>query len=231
MVENSRVVCIIILQTSAVLSITVLQYGFFSFCSVQYCSFFRSGAVSVNAHDYFSEGLGLNLVSNVNCSGTETEILDCAHITATRADTCDTAGVVCQGMLYNNYYNKRIITLISLCSLFCLIILFYITIHDVYALYMYMYTIVCLSSPPLFYADPSTEMANCSTGEVRLVGSGDGDEGRLEVCVNNAWGTVCSDGFDSSDAAVACEALGGFDGSGQSLYVYCNFFSQYMLLY
>ena len=94
--------------------------------------------------------------------------------------------------------------------------LFYITIHDVYALYMYMYTIMCVSSLPLFYADPSTEMANCSTGEVRLVGSGDGDEGRLEVCVNNAWGTVCSDGFGSSDAAVACEALGGFDGSGQS---------------
>ena len=61
---------------------------------------FRSGAVSVNADEYFSEGLGLNLVSNVNCSGTETEILDCAHITATRAYTCDTAGVVCQGTYY-----------------------------------------------------------------------------------------------------------------------------------
>ena len=54
----------------------------------------------MNAHDYFSEGLGPNLVSNVNCSGTETEILDCAHITDTRGYTCDTAGVVCQGMLY-----------------------------------------------------------------------------------------------------------------------------------
>ena len=50
---------------------------------------------------------------------------------------------------------------------------------------------------------------------MRLVGNDDGDEGRLEVCVNGAWGTVCSDEFDSSDAAVACEALGGFNGSGK----------------
>ena len=33
--------------------------------------------------------------------------------------------------------------------------------------------------------------------------------------MNAAWGTVCSDEFDSSDAAVACEALGGFNGSGK----------------
>ena len=64
-----------------------------------YCCFI-SGAVSVTAHEYFSEGLGPNLVSNVNCSGTETEILDCAHITDTRGYTCDTAGVVCQGIHY-----------------------------------------------------------------------------------------------------------------------------------
>ena len=50
---------------------------------------------------------------------------------------------------------------------------------------------------------------------MRLVGSGDGDEGRLEVCVNKAWGTVCSDGFDATDASVACGAIEGFNGSGK----------------
>ena len=50
---------------------------------------------------------------------------------------------------------------------------------------------------------------------MRLLGSDNGDEGRLEVCVNSAWGTVCSGEFDSSDAAVACEVLGGFNGSGK----------------
>ena len=58
--------------------------------------------------------------------------------------------------------------------------------------------------------------SNCTTGDVRLVGSIDGDEGRLEVCVNSAWGTVCSDGFDTNDASVACQSLEGFSGSGES---------------
>ena len=35
--------------------------------------------------------------------------------------------------------------------------------------------------------------------------------GRLEILLDRNWGTVCSDGFDSNDAAVACRQL-GFDG-------------------
>jgi len=56
-----------------------------------------AGATSVSAPDYFSEGLGPTLLTNVECSGTETELLDCTRDTDTRGFTCDTAGVVCQG--------------------------------------------------------------------------------------------------------------------------------------
>ena len=53
----------------------------------------------------------------------------------------------------------------------------------------------------------------CTTGVVRLAGSSLTYEGRIEICVNNTWGTVCDYGFDSSDARVVCRQLGYSSGN------------------
>ena len=59
----------------------------------------------------------------------------------------------------------------------------------------------------------TTEFANCSDGEVRLVDGSTPNEGRVEVCINQAWGTICGDSYwGSDDANVVCGQLGYLQG-------------------
>ena len=46
---------------------------------------------------------------------------------------------------------------------------------------------------------------SCATGSVRLA---DGHHGRVEICYQEQWGTVCDDGWSSTDARVVCNQLG-----------------------
>ena len=54
----------------------------------------------------------------------------------------------------------------------------------------------------------------CTQGAIRLQG-GTAIEGRVEICYNNVWGTVCEDGWDNTDARVACQQLGLPTSSGE----------------
>ena len=48
----------------------------------------------------------------------------------------------------------------------------------------------------------------CFDGVVRLVDGSDNLEGRVEVCVDGFWSSVCDQSWSTNDATVACKQLG-----------------------
>lgn len=71
----------------------------------------------------------------------------------------------------------------------------------------------------VLFTAQDTAYDNCTTGSVRLAdmltdANASTAEGRVEVCINRAWGTVCGNAFDQDDAGTVCVIAGGFLRNG-----------------
>ena len=56
--------------------------------------------------------------------------------------------------------------------------------------------------------DSEVVIANCTDKDARLVDGPSASKGRLEVCVNHAWATVCRARFGILESTVVCGQLG-----------------------
>ena len=57
----------------------------------------------------------------------------------------------------------------------------------------------------------------CTNGDIRLVNGAVYQEGRIEICINGVWGSICGDEWTAGTSAfVACKQL-GFINSGMHI--------------
>ena len=157
-----------------------------SFASLLCC---YTGAIAIIGGQFSNTSVPV-VAGRVDCIGNETGLLECPHVSETHEEVVDcdrseVAAITCQSRLF--FRIKLVVT----------------------------------SGFPIYLPDPlNTEFADCTTGEVRLEdftdNSSEGSrQGTIQICINHAWGSVCSDDFfDNTDAAVFCHQLSGFTSEG-----------------
>ena len=64
-----------------------------------------------------------------------------------------------------------------------------------------------------------TSTTVCTNGDIRLMNGTEPSvrEGRVEICYNNAYGSICDDFWDIVDASVVCRQLGFNISEGDAL--------------
>lgn len=78
-------------------------------------------------------------------------------------------------------------------------------------------------SLPTLQLGGNSSCAGVGEGSVRLVDDVSSYEGRVDICHNGVWGTICRSSWNYQDAAVVCRQL-GFTSVGNK----CNTIVKYL---
>lgn len=132
--------------------------------------------------------MGVIALANVQCTGREEKLQDCASTPASRICLhTDDAGVRCHMQTGMNHSSKKACVGKTALAIF-VYLLYYFTEYD-----------------DCFF------LIECDNGDVRLAGGSSSIRGRVEMCYEGVWGTVCSNNWDQKDANVVCRQL--FNGT------------------
>lgn len=154
------------------------------------CKCFISSGAIVRVNATFGQGFGPILLDNLQCTGLENQLFDCSHGGIEVVGGCThslDAGVTC---IAGNQFPPSVDCHFHLTCVCILSLNLGVCYHS------------CCS-----HHNNSFACTGCHSGEVRLVGGTRYIEGRVEICLNNEWGTVCNQMWDNADAKVVCRQL------------------------
>lgn len=147
-----------------------------------YITLYWIGALALHEATY-GEGIGPVHLDDTECIGNETNITHCLHKTTTNCQHNEDAAIVCKRKIKQ----KKLSMLLK----------YNIVYEDTITMYYCKYYVYYVALVPA-----------CKDGAVRLVNGRLSSEGRVEICHNGVWGTVCHDHWDDKDAGIVCKQLG-----------------------
>ena len=140
----------------------------------------------------FGQGSGPIVLDDVRCAGTEERLVDCPYDQNTAdCSHSEDSSVRCQITCEYNSTTGSII--------------YFKVVYIQIANAAHIVLVIVMS---ILYAYLLWTPVLCRDGQLRLVGGSEPTEGRVEICYNETWGTICDDGWGDEEANVVCSSLG-----------------------